>query len=163
MDWTPRARPEEPIPQEGLPPRNAGSELTGTTARTPDTHWVCDALEIEPAPTLLEPLPPGTDWTAELVDCLPDAEFCMCFHHPAFESTYKILQPAGPRGCQESKRPVGTPTGFQSTNFVFCALNGANGPAHGAAGMTDPHPINTSLTLSSRGWRGCCAPGHRAE
>ena len=52
---------EQPLPNDGLPPRNARGELWRTTARNPELDRQCNALVIEPGDTRLQPLPTNTD------------------------------------------------------------------------------------------------------
>ena len=47
----------------------------------------------------------------------------------------------------------------KDSSTIYRALNGAPGPADGAAGMTAPHRFKYTTNLSLRGWHDCCPPG----
>ena len=51
----------EPPPDQRLPPREARTELRGTTGRTPELHGQTDAMEIERSDPTLKPLPTNAD------------------------------------------------------------------------------------------------------
>jgi len=103
MHGTERTAENEPTPHERLPPRNARTELRRTTARTPEPHRQRNALEIEPADTTLQPLPPTANQQEPIPPDLP-LYFFYFFHHLFLERNKKNAVAGGWR-CD-----VGGPT-----------------------------------------------------
>ena len=103
MDGTKRTADNEPTPHERLPPRETRTELHRRTARNPEPHRQRNALEIEPADTTLQPLPPTANQQEPIPPDLP-LYFFYFFHHLFFERNKKNAVAGGWR------RDFGRPT-----------------------------------------------------